>query len=83
MLLKALVETINSFENVTCIHMNTINVLKWGGETLVCCVCRLWCVGILRFMMERKSSDVMTTAVDRQRPLEGEISFLKTKLGSR
>ena len=65
--------------------MNTMNVLKlWGGEALVCrWVCRLWCVGILRFMMERKSSDVMTTAVDRQRPLEGEISFLKTKLGSR
>ena len=70
-----------------CIDKNTMNVLKfWGGVgmTLVCrCVCRLWCVGILRFMMERKSSDVMTTAVDRQRPLEGEISFLKTKLGSR
>ena len=53
------------------------------NECIEMVVRRWYVVGILRAMMERKSSDVMTTAVDRQRPLEGEISFLKTKLGSR
>ena len=53
------------------------------NECIEMVVRRWYVVGILRVMMERKSSDVMTTAVDRQRPLEGEISFLKTKLGSR
>ena len=28
-------------------------------------------------------SDVLVTTVDRQRPLEGDFSFLKTKLSSR
>ena len=28
-------------------------------------------------------SDVVVTTADRQRPLEGDISFLKTKLSSR
>ena len=67
---------------------------EWGRWYVVVNGCRLWCVGmnvmhcILRFMYKgRKSprlfSDVVVTTADGQRPLEGDISFLKTKLGSR
>ena len=52
--------------------------------------CRLWCGGmivmhcILRIMkISGAFSDVVVTTADRQRPLVGDISFLKTKLSSR
>ena len=53
-------------------------------------VCRLWCVGrdvmhcILRFIhVIAETFDIMINVVNRQRLLVGDISFLKTKLGSR